>query len=181
MTLEEVDFDLHRLVANTTRMMATPAGKKGLHISSRVAPEIPYALNGGEHHLQQVLVNLIGNAIKFTDEGHVELNVSAAGSEPDEGLIRVRFEVSDTGIGIEPEAQQKIFERFTQADDSTTRRYGGTGLGITISKQLVELMGGEIGVVSEPGKGSTFWVQLSLSDSSRGNHQPTENEHAQGC
>ena len=164
MALEEVDFDLHRLVANTTRMMAAAASKKGLHMSSRVSPEIPYALNGSEHHLQQVLVNLIGNAIKFTDEGHIELDVTLTARDPDVDQARVRFEVTDTGIGIPFEAQQRIFERFTQADDSTTRRYGGTGLGITISKQLVELMGGRIGVVSAPGEGSTFWVELPLRE-----------------
>lgn len=174
MSVEAVDFDLHRLVANTTKMMAAAANKKGLHMSSRVSPEIPYALNGSEHHLQQILVNLIGNAIKFTDEGHVEMNVSLVDHDPEQQVIRVRFEVVDTGIGIPKEAQQRIFERFTQADNSTTRRYGGTGLGITISKQLVELMGGHIGVVSEPGKGSTFWLELPLREVAQSDDAQTE-------
>lgn len=160
MSAEEVDFDLHRLVGNTTKMMAAPASKRCLHMSSRVSPEIPYALNGSEHHLQQILVNLIGNAIKFTDEGRIELNVTLAKRTSEEGVVWIRFEVIDTGIGIPKQAQARIFERFTQADESTTRQYGGTGLGITISKQLAEMMGGAIGVDSEVGQGSTFWVEL---------------------
>jgi len=129
-------------------------------MSSRVSPEIPYALSGSEHHLQQILVNLIGNAIKFTDEGRIELNVTLAKRTSEEGVVWIRFEVIDTGIGIPKQAQARIFERFTQADESTTRQYGGTGLGITISKQLAEMMGGAIGVDSEVGQGSTFWVEL---------------------
>jgi two-component system sensor histidine kinase RpfC len=160
MSVEEVEFDLHRLVGNTAKMMAAPAAKKGLQLNYRVSPELPYALRGSEHHLQQVLVNLIGNAIKFTDEGQIDLNVTVARREHDNDATWIRFEVKDTGVGIRQEAQERIFERFTQADDSTTRRYGGTGLGITISKQLVELMGGEIGVVSQVGHGSTFWLEL---------------------
>jgi two-component system sensor histidine kinase RpfC len=164
MVVDEVDFDLHRLVGNTTKMMAAPASKKCLHMSSRVSPEIPFALNGSEHHLQQILVNLIGNAIKFTEQGHVELNVTLAERDGDDAVTWIRFEVIDTGIGIPKEAQARIFDRFAQADESTTRRYGGTGLGITISKQLAEMMGGEIGVISEPGQGSTFWMELPFRE-----------------
>lgn len=164
MSTEQVDFDLHRLVGNTSKMMAAPASKKCLQLNTRVSPEIPYDLNGSEHHLQQILVNLIGNAIKFTDEGHVDLNVTLADREREGDRVWIRFEVVDTGIGISKDAQARIFERFTQADDTTTRRYGGTGLGTTISKQLVEMMGGEIGLVSEVNKGSTFWMELPFQE-----------------
>jgi two-component system sensor histidine kinase RpfC len=160
MSRQEVDFDLHRLVGNTAKMMSAPAGQKGLQINFRVAPELPYWLNGSEHHLQQILVNLIGNAIKFTDQGHIDLNVTLARDRLAGPSTWIRFEVTDTGIGISKEAQERIFERFAQADESTTRRYGGSGLGIAISKQLVELLGGHIGVYSEVGVGSTFWLEL---------------------
>ena len=160
MSLEEVDFDLHRLVGNTAKMMSAPARSKGLRFNYRISPELPYALHGSEHHLQQILVNLVSNAIKFTEQGHVELTASLAAQRPGTGATWIRFEVTDTGIGISKDAQERIFERFTQADDSTTRRYGGSGLGVTISKQLAELLGGEIGVVSELGEGSTFWLEL---------------------
>lgn len=160
MSLEQIDFDLHRLVSNTAKMMAASAGAKGLQFHSRISPDLPYSLHGSEHHLQQILVNLLGNAIKFTAQGRVELRVTRADRDADEQALWYRFEVSDTGIGIAPDVQRTIFDSFTQADGSTTRRYGGTGLGITISKQLAELMGGEIGVDSELGRGSTFWVEL---------------------
>ena len=160
MTLEEVDFDLHRMLSNVAKMMTVPAEAKGLRLNTRISPELPYRLNGSEHHLQQVLVNLISNGIKFTEQGQIELSVDLLAWRQNDQAAVIRFEVRDTGIGISPEAQERIFERFTQADDSTTRRYGGTGLGVTISKQLVELMGGQIGVESEPGQGSTFWLQV---------------------
>ena len=160
MTLEETDFDLHRMLSNVAKMMTVPAEAKGLRLNTRISPELPYRLTGSEHHLQQVLVNLISNGVKFTEQGHIELSADlVAWRQADQAAV-IRFEVRDTGIGISPDAQERIFERFTQADDSTTRRYGGTGLGVTISKQLVELMGGRIGVESEPGEGSTFWLQV---------------------
>jgi two-component system sensor histidine kinase RpfC len=160
MSLEQIDFDLHRLVSNTAKMMAASASAKGLQFHAHISPDLPYSLHGSEHHLQQILVNLLGNAIKFTAQGQVNLQVSRAEREADGHSLWYRFEVSDTGIGIAPDVRQTIFESFTQADGSTTRRYGGTGLGITISKQLAELMEGEIGVDSELGRGSTFWVEL---------------------
>ena len=160
MSLDEVDFDLHRLVGNTAKMMAAPAGSKGLNFNYRISPELPYSLRGSEHHLQQILVNLIGNAIKFTEQGHIDLTVNRAPRDAGDDSVWIRFEVADTGIGIDKAAQKRIFERFAQADDSTTRRYGGSGLGITISKQLAELLGGAIGVESVPGEGSLFWLEL---------------------
>jgi two-component system sensor histidine kinase RpfC len=125
-----------------------------------VDPAIDYRLRGDPHHLRQILLNLLSNAIKFTERGEIAVEVTLLG-ETDEGL-RLRFDVRDTGIGISEIVQKRIFERFVQADDSTTRRYGGTGLGTTIAKQLVELMGGVIGVTSALGAGSTFWFEIPL-------------------
>jgi two-component system sensor histidine kinase RpfC len=125
-----------------------------------VDPALEYRLKGDSHHLRQILLNLLGNAIKFTERGEVNLIVGLK-QETVNG-VTARFEVEDTGIGIAPDALSKIFERFVQADQSTTRKYGGTGLGTTIAKQLVELMGGTIGVESTLGEGSTFWLELPL-------------------
>ncbi len=174
MSLEPVDFDLHRLVSNTARMMAAPARKKTLQLNYRISPELPFLLHGSDQHLQQILVNLIGNAIKFTEHGQIDVFVSLAHDREEDRTVWIRFDVKDTGIGIPKDAQARVFERFTQADDSTTRRYGGTGLGITISKQLVELMGGEIGVISEAGRGSTFWLELPFTTLADAPDKPTE-------
>src|SRR5436190_7633159 len=123
-------------------------------------PEVPPGVRGDPHHLRQVLINLAGNAVKFTEKGSVTVHVSVQ-AETD-AIVRLKFSIRDTGIGIAPEAQAKIFESFAQADDSTTRRFGGTGLGTTIAKQLVGLMGGRIGLESALGLGSTFWLELDL-------------------
>ncbi|MEO8718687.1 MAG: ATP-binding protein, partial [Burkholderiales bacterium] len=123
-------------------------------------PEVPPALRGDAHHLRQVLINLAGNAIKFTERGSVTVHVSL--QEETDSAVRLKFSVRDTGVGIPPEAQSRIFDSFTQADQSTTRRFGGTGLGTTIAKQLVELMGGRIGLESAVGLGSTFWFDILL-------------------
>ena len=160
LVLEATDFDLHALVNSTSRMLAAQAGAKGVECVVSIMPEVPPALRGDPHYLRQVLVNLIGNAIKFTERGSVTVHVSAQ-SESD-AAVQLKFSIRDTGIGMTPEAQQRIFDSFTQADQSTTRRFGGTGLGTTIAKQLVELMGGRIGVESAVGLGSTFWFELSL-------------------
>jgi two-component system sensor histidine kinase RpfC len=125
-----------------------------------VDPAIDYHLRGDPHHLRQVLLNLLANGIKFTERGSINVGVTLAAETDD--AIRLRFEVRDTGIGINEGARSRIFEQFVQADDSTTRRYGGTGLGTTIAKQLVHLMGGTIGVSSEVGVGSTFWFEVPL-------------------
>lgn len=159
-TLEETGFDLHKLINTTVSMMKKQAETKNLNLSSYISPSTPYLLYGDPHHLRQVLINLVGNALKFTMNGTIELKVSTVSEDTD--TVRLRFEVSDTGIGIPLEVQNNIFNSFTQADESTTRKYGGTGLGTTISKQIIELMDGEIGLQSTPDVGSTFWFEIPL-------------------
>ena len=151
-------FDLHALITSVRYILAPMGERKGLTVSCHIDSDTPFSLIGDQTHLRQVLINLINNAIKFTDEGSVSLNVFQKGGTSQSP--RIRFEVKDSGIGIDSEAQQRIFENFTQADASSIRSYGGTGLGTTISRDLVELMGGEIGVISDPGQGSLFWVEL---------------------
>ncbi len=158
--IERTDFDLHFLVNSTCKMLAPQAHEKNLYFNIFIDPAIPGQVRADQQHLRQVLINLIGNAIKFTDSGGVEVRVVLL--EERHGDIQVRFEVIDTGSGILPEFQQKIFDSFSQADQSTTRRHGGTGLGTTISKRLVELMGGEIGLQSSRGHGSRFWFALPI-------------------
>ncbi len=160
MSLEEIDFDLRMELEDTLHALAERAHDKGLELTGFVDLDMPTALKGDPFRLRQVLTNLIGNAIKFTEEGEVGLRAELA-EERDEAVL-VRFEITDTGIGMTEGQQGRLFEAFTQADTSTTRRYGGTGLGLTISKQLVELMGGEVWVESVPGEGSTFSFTASL-------------------
>jgi len=157
-SIEETDYDLHSLINNTVSMLKVQAEAKGITLTYNISPVTPYELVGDPHHLRQVLINLIGNAIKFTETGGVKLRVTTTSES--ETTANIRFEVIDTGIGIPIDAQASIFESFTQADSTTTRKYGGTGLGTTISNQIIELMGGEIGVHSTPLKGSTFWAQV---------------------
>jgi two-component system sensor histidine kinase/response regulator len=154
-SLEHIDFDLISVVEGTIELLTLQAQEKGLELQGLLESDVLRAVRGDPGRVRQILTNLVGNALKFTEKG--EITVKAVVEEETQEHVAVRFTVSDTGIGISREAQERIFHSFSQADGSTTRRYGGTGLGLSISKQLVEMMGGTIGVESEPGVGSTFW------------------------
>ncbi len=164
-SVEVSDFDLYEMVKQTVAVVEPQARFKGLATFLRVPSNVPFLLCGDPLLLRQVLLNLLGNALKFTEKGEVGVRVILESETP--RLATVRFEVVDTGIGISAEAQRRIFERFTQADESITRQFGGTGLGTTIWKEIVEMMGGTIGVRSELGKGSTFWFTVELTKQSR--------------
>ena len=154
------DFDLHRLTNGTIAMMRTLAQGKGLLLTAHVAPQTPFHLHGDARHLRQILINLIGNAIKFTEHGRIDVYIRPSGEGSPQ---RLRFEIVDTGIGISEASQAHIFESFTQADPSVTRRFGGSGLGTTIAKQLVEALDGEIGLHSREGEGTTVWFELPFA------------------
>ncbi|MCK9296699.1 MAG: response regulator [Desulfobulbaceae bacterium] len=158
--LESHTFNLRELLEDTAEMMAEGAHLKGLELIPVFSGQLPEVLLGDSNRLRQIIVNLLSNAIKFTEHGEVMLLAEPLGEKNNE--VTLRFAVQDTGIGIAPEIKEHIFQAFSQADSSTTRKYGGTGLGLSISRKLVDLMGGEIGVESEPGKGSTFWVTLTF-------------------
>ncbi len=159
--LDLVDFDPRDSLADTLRALAFKAAEKGLEVACAVTPEVPEMIVGDAVKLRQVIINLVGNAVKFTEHGEIVVRVEPV--VQNEKTVELHFSVSDTGIGVSKEKQAKIFEAFTQADGSTTRKYGGTGLGLTISKRLVEMMGGQMWIESEPGKGSTFHFTVCCS------------------
>ena len=162
--LEVIDFELRHTIEDVVSLLGERAGAKGLELGTLIHEGVPDTVRGDPSRLRQVLLNLVGNAIKFTDQGEVVVRLSLAGET--DGRLTLRFEVVDTGIGLTPAAQERLFKPFTQAEASTTRRFGGTGLGLAICKRLVEIMGGEIGLLSAAGEGSTFWftAQLARSD-----------------
>ncbi len=162
--LENLDFNLPSLLDDLAEVMALRAHEKGLVLGCIVAPDVPTDLRGDPGRLRQILINLAGNAIKFTHQGEIVIRVRLTSDTPDG--VQLHFAVSDTGIGIPADKVGRLFAKFTQADSSTTRLYGGTGLGLAISKQLIELMGGDVGVRSEPGRGSEFWFNLRLAKAS---------------
>ncbi|HLA75762.1 MAG TPA: response regulator, partial [Gammaproteobacteria bacterium] len=164
MTVESVQFTLLDLVESVAEILSPGAHQKRLSLMNFVAPEIPLQLCGDSGRLRQVLLNLISNAIKFTEHGSITVRVTLE-AETD-NYVTLRFAVIDTGIGMSEQARQRLFQPFTQADGSTTRKYGGTGLGLSISKRIVELMGGEIGVESTEGRGSTFWISVPFKRAS---------------
>ena len=158
--LQDAAFDLRDLIEGSVELSAESAHKKGLELACRLPPDSPVAYRGDAARLRQILLNLLGNAVKFTEAGEVVLCVAAIEESPNAAILR--FDVQDTGIGIPPHSQERIFESFAQADGSTTRHYGGTGLGLAIASQLTELMGGEMGLESEQGIGSKFWFTVRL-------------------
>jgi PAS domain S-box-containing protein len=161
LTLETIDFDLSDLLESIGQLHGARAHGKGIDLATFVEPDVPDRLRGDPGRLRQVLLNLVANAIKFTEHGGVAIEVFSLGNLEDE--VHLRFEVTDSGIGIPPEVVPTLFQKFTQADSSTTRRFGGTGLGLAICKQLVSAMGGETGVDSVQGKGSRFWFTVRLA------------------
>jgi len=166
--LETIDFDLRMTLEDMTDVVAVYAYEKGLEMTCLTEPEVPALLRGDPGRLRQIMTNLIGNAIKFTEQGEVDLHVTL--DSEDNGMAMIRFAVKDTGCGMPADKLDILFNPFTQADSSTTRKFGGTGLGLSISKQLCEMMGGQIGVESKKGKGSTFWFTACL------NKQPPSRE-----
>ncbi len=170
MDLEEIPFDLGELTEEVATLFAEAAHGRGVELACLIPPDFPAQVRGDPARLRQVLSNLVGNAVKFTESGEILIRLSLDPSGGPEAAVRI--EVADTGIGIAPERQAEIFLPFRQADGSTTRRYGGTGLGLAISSALIERMGGRIGVLSAPGQGSTFWISLSLRCEPAASHPP---------
>jgi signal transduction histidine kinase/ligand-binding sensor domain-containing protein/DNA-binding response OmpR family regulator len=172
--LENIPFNLQDVVEDIAGLLAEQAHAKGLDFACFLDPDVPLNLMGDPGRLRQIITNLLSNSIKFTEKGEVLLQVELKEIQPARVVIRVN--IADTGIGIPVEKQNRIFQAFAQADGSTTRRYGGTGLGLTISRQLVELMKGEIGVTSEPGRGSTFWFTVCFGVQAEAELRPVTQE-----
>ena len=160
LTIEAVDMDLRRTLVEAAGLLVPAASAKGLSLTCVIEPDVPAQVKGDPVRVRQTLVNLVGNAVKFTDRGAI--TVEARVLRRASSHVVVRVSVTDTGIGIPPERQAGLFESFAQGDDSTTRVYGGTGLGLAICRQLVTLMGGHMGLESQPGRGSTFWFELTM-------------------
>jgi len=170
--LESINFSVARTVDDVVALLAGQARRKGVALSGFTADGVPRTVQGDPNRLSQVLMNLVGNAVKFTEQGEIEVRAEVAEAAPD--WVRLRFTVRDTGIGIPPETRARLFRPFSQADGSTSRRYGGSGLGLVISRQLVEMMGGDIQFVSTPGQGSTFWFTARFTRTRRDIRAPTE-------
>ncbi len=176
--LENVDFELEKLLDNTGSLISDKCHAKGLELVFEVAPDVPPNLVGDSLRIGQILLNYANNAVKFTEEGEVIVSVQA--SEVTDKNVMLTFRVQDTGIGLTPEQMSRLFQSFSQADASTTRRFGGTGLGLAISKKLAELMGGEVGVESDFGKGSTFWFSARLGIGSAARRELLPNPDLRG-
>ncbi len=177
--METVGFDLQSVLDDFASIISIKAHEKQLEFICAAAPDVPVCVRGDPGRLQQILTNLAGNAVKFTEEGEVVVHVTLETQNDSEATLR--FSVKDTGIGISGEKMDLIFDKFSQLDNSTTRKYGGTGLGLTISKQLVEMMGGNMGVESEEGKGSEFWFTVSLEKQGRSDRKETNTEEVKGA
>jgi len=176
--LEYIAFDLGKIINQLQLLMSPKADERRVKLSVELDEQLPQSVIGDPVRIRQILMNLLSNAIKFTRDGHVKIRLAVL--EQTDEQYRLRIEVEDSGIGIAEEAQRKLFNAFTQADGSTTREYGGSGLGLSIVRQLITLMHGRIGVISAPGEGSTFWVELNFPSVEKTQQQAVENETLTG-